>query len=349
MKFLLVLSLVSMALALGDDKRMIEYWQKLKAMDSCWGEENMKQYTVEMKKVIAKCGHEDVPELSLPPFRSTYRFVNTMLNNANHMENQQYKLIEKMLEFMQGNQYNYNRPSYSQYSRNDPDMNNRFYMKQMMQKMMNGDMYDSNYQMNNYRGNSDSSMYKFFDMYKRNRVQRSPNDGEIVFPSLDLGDRLVEKLNEQRHEREAKIGNLTCVMKHLGMLNNENELDLPNMREEMKTYEMPSPWFSQKYGELLETCYEMANNLPADIEEQSIVTGETFGSVNLAKIKMFSNCQRDGEFKLCMNHDIKKKIESNFGPMEEILEQTQLTEYQLFPLVIQLLHGEEMEYMMGEF
>merc|ERR1719445_1056031 len=85
-----------------------------------------------------------------------------------------------------------------------------------------------------YRGNSDSSMYKFFDMYKRNRVQRSPNDGEIVFPSLDLGDRLVEKLNEQRHEREAKIGNLTCVLKHMGWLNNENELDLAGMREEMK-------------------------------------------------------------------------------------------------------------------
>merc|ERR1711962_465308 len=131
----------------------------MKAMDSCWGEENMKQYTVEMKKVIAKCGHEDVPELSLPPFRSTYRFVNTMLNSANHMENQQYKLIEKMLEFMQGNQYNYNRPSYSQYSRNDDNMNNRFYMKQMMQKMMNGDMYDSNYHMDNYGSNSDSKSY----------------------------------------------------------------------------------------------------------------------------------------------------------------------------------------------
>merc|ERR1712243_549087 len=92
----------------------------------------------------------------------------------------------------------------------------------------------------------------------------------------------------------------------------------------------------------------LANNIPADIEEQSVVNGENFGSVILAKIKMFSKCQRNAEFKLCMNHDIKK-IESNFGPMEEILEQTQLTEYQLFPLVIQLLHGEEMEYMMGEF
>jgi len=378
MKFLLVLSLVSMALALGDDKRMIEYWQKLKAMDSCWGEENMKQYTVEMKKVIAKCGHEDVPELSLPPFRSTYRFVNTMLNSANHMENQQYKLIEKMLEFMQENQYNnyIRRECIGLQCRNDYDMNNRNFMKQMMQKMMNGDMYDSNYpttysnnnnnrdfmemfakmfgdnmynKMDNYRSNSDSSMSRFFDMFKRNRVQRAASEDGAVSPSLDLGDRLVEKLNEQRHEMQAKIGNMTCVLKHMGCLNNENELDLAGMREEMKQYTMPSPWFSQKYDQILETCYEMANNLPADIEEQSVVNGENFGSVNLAKIKTFSKCQRDAEFKLCMNHDIKKKIETNFGPMEEILEQTQLTEYQLFPLVIQLLHGEEMEYMMGEF
>merc|ERR1712115_631437 len=124
----------------------------MKALESCWGEENMKLYTVEMKKAIAKCGHEDAPELNLPPFRSTYRFVNSMLNNANHMENQQYKLIEKMLEFMQGNQYNnYNRPSYNQYSRNDPEMNN-------------------------HRSNSDSSMSRFFDMFKRNRVQRAANE-----------------------------------------------------------------------------------------------------------------------------------------------------------------------------
>jgi len=373
MKFLVVLSLVSLAFA-GEDM-MVKNWQKLKAMESCWGEENMKLYTVEMKKAIAKCGHEDAPELSLPPFRSTYRFVNTMLNSANRMENQQYKMIEKMLEFMQGNQYN--RPSYNQYSSNGDNMKNMFFMKQMMQKMMNSDMHDSNYpmtysnnnnnkrdfmemfskmfgdnmynKMDNYGSNSDSSMSRFFDMFKRQRVQRAANDEGVVSPSLDLGDRLVEKLNEQRHEMEAKIGNMTCVLKHMGCLNNENDLDLSGMKEESKQYTMPSPWFSQKYDEILETCYEMANNLPVDIEEQSVVTGETFGSVNLAKIKTFSKCQREAETKLCMNHDIKKKIESNFGPLEEILEQTQLTEYQLFPLVIQLLHGEEMEYMMGEF
>jgi len=254
-------------------------------------------------------------------------------------------------------------------------MRNKFYMKQMLQKMMNGQMYDSNYpttygnennrdfmemftnmfrdnmynKMDNYRSNSDSSVSQFFDMFKRQRVQRAANDEGVVSPSLDLGDRLVEKLTEQRHQMEAKIGNMTCVLKEMGCLNNENEIDLRGMKEETKQYTMPSPWFSQKYDEILETCYEMATNLPHEIEEQSVVTGETFGSVNLAKIKTFSKCQREAETKLCMNQDIKKKIESNFGPLEEILEQTQLTEYQLFPLVIQLLHGEEMEYMMGEF
>merc|ERR1712210_419310 len=51
--------------------------------------------------------------------------------------------------------------------------------------------------------------------------------------------------------------------------------------------------------------------------------------------------------KLCMHQDIKNKVESNFGPMEDILQETQLTEHEFFPLVMQLLHGKEMDYMTG--
>merc|ERR1712156_1235773 len=40
-----------------------------------------------MKKAIAKCSHEDAPELSLPPYRSSYRFVNTMINKGDNYEN----------------------------------------------------------------------------------------------------------------------------------------------------------------------------------------------------------------------------------------------------------------------
>merc|ERR1711936_311492 len=51
--------------------------------------------------------------------------------------------------------------------------------------------------------------------------------------------------------------------------------------------------------------------------------------------------------KLCMNQDIKNKIETNFGPVEEILEsfKYQITENQLFTHVNQLLQGSEEEYM----
>merc|ERR1711971_1454149 len=68
MKLFVVLSLASVAIG-GMDYEMVQKWQKLKAMESCWGEENMKLVMVDMKKAIAKCSHEDAPELSLPPLQ----------------------------------------------------------------------------------------------------------------------------------------------------------------------------------------------------------------------------------------------------------------------------------------
>jgi hypothetical protein len=55
-------------------------------------------------------------------------------------------------------------------------------------------------------------------------------------------------------------------------------------------------------------------------------------------------CFQEGKLRLCMYQDVKNKLEKSFGPLDKILAQTQLTEDQLFPLVIMLLHGEEMEY-----
>merc|ERR1711990_1443589 len=89
MKLFVVLSLASVAIG-GMDYEMTQKWQKLKAMESCWGEENMKLVMVDMKKAIAKCSHEDAPELSLPPYRSAYRFTNTMINKGDEMESMQH-------------------------------------------------------------------------------------------------------------------------------------------------------------------------------------------------------------------------------------------------------------------
>merc|ERR1712179_695412 len=78
-------------------------------------------------------------------------------------------------------------------------------------------------------------------------------------------------------------------MKEMGYLNHQNDLYLHGMKEDLKQYTMPSPWFENRYKEMQRTCYEMATNLPAQIEEQSVVTGETFGSVKMAEVRASSS------------------------------------------------------------
>merc|ERR1712032_75482 len=138
--------------------------------------------------------------------------------------------------------------------------------------------------MDNYRSSYDNKnqmgrMSHFKNMFNSMRFKRAAGD------NLDLGDRLVEKLAEQKHHMEAKIG---------------NNIDIQAMKRDTQKYTMPSEWFKTKYEHLLDTCYEMGTNLPAEIAENSVVTGET-----------------------------------------------QLTEHEFFPLVMQLLHGKEMDYMTG--
>merc|ERR1711872_1084578 len=76
MRFLVLFALVSLALG-WEDQKMTKQWEKMKVLESCWGEENMKKYT---------CNNEDAPELFLPPYRSSYAFVNSILNGADRME-----------------------------------------------------------------------------------------------------------------------------------------------------------------------------------------------------------------------------------------------------------------------
>jgi len=372
MKLLVVLSLTSVALG-GMDYEMVQKWQKLKAMESCWGEENMKLVMVDMKKAIAKCSHEDAPELSLPPYRSAYRFTNTMINKGDDYEhiNDMATMFARMMHQMKKNRNSFS--PYSAMSSNshhgDSKMDTMKMMMQMM-KMKNmmrdndhtyssssynsdsdmfdmfSDMFDNYEQKDNYRSSSDyknpmGRMSQFKNMFNSMRFKRAAGD------NLDLGDRLVEKLAEQKHQMEAKIGNMTCVMKELNVLDASNNIDVQAMKRDIQKYTMPSEWFKNKYEHLLDTCYEMATNLPADIAENSVVTGDSFGTVKLGEVKMFTKCTEKAKTKLCMHQDIKKKVESNFGPMEDILQETQLTEHEFFPLVMQLLHGKEMDYMTG--
>merc|ERR1711931_250020 len=274
MKVFAVLLLASYALAHGGDNyHMFKTWSKTKAMESCWGEDNMKIYTVNMKKAIAKCNQVDAPELELPPYRSVDRFVNVMLSFARQMESNQFDQLYKMMGVINENQYD-----------------------------------------------------------------RRHNDYTYSRP--------------ERYGYENKMDNFQMMMKFKKMMNNMKNDD-SFMNNDMMSfdwmknkYNMPSVWFKNRYEEILDTCHEVATNLPEKLNKQEIVSGE-FGTVNMGQIKSFMSCCKNAKQKLCMNQDIKNKIESNFGPVDEILESFnyQITEDQLFTQVNQLLQGSEDEYM----
>merc|ERR1712117_680661 len=145
----------------------------------------MKLVMVDMKKAIAKCSHEDAPELSLPPYRSSYRFVNTMINKGDNYENinDMATMFAKMMREMKMSNM-MNDHSSSSYHSDDNDMYDMF-----------SEMFDSSSdRMDNYRSSDYSNqmgrMSHFKNMFNNMRYKRAAGD------NLDLGDRLVEKLAE---------------------------------------------------------------------------------------------------------------------------------------------------------
>merc|ERR1712241_1106972 len=130
----------------SEDYKMFMKWAKTKAMESCWGEDNMKIYTVNMKKAVAKCNQQDAPELDLPPFRAINRMINNLVGMANYKEDQhgeiedfkqflQYYEIAKMMN--KDDDGNYHRHiSYKPYSQNHKDGDMGMEKMKMMMMMM---------------------------------------------------------------------------------------------------------------------------------------------------------------------------------------------------------------------
>merc|ERR1712037_213066 len=244
--------------------------------------------------------------------RNTFSPYSSMSSNSHHGDSKM-DTMKMMMQMMKMK----NMMKNDDYSSSSYNSDNAFDMF--------SDMLD---QQSNYKSSSDYNnqmgrMSQFKNMFNSMRFKRAAGD------NLDLGDRLVEKLAEQKHQMEAKIGNMTCVMRELNVLDASNNIDVQAMKRDTQRYTMPSEWFKNKYEHLLGTCYEMATNLPAEIAEISVITGETFGTVKLGEVKMFSKCCEKAKMKLCIHQD------------------TQLTEHEFFPLVMQLLHGKEMDYMTG--
>merc|ERR1719225_2385106 len=275
-----------------------------------------------MKKAVSKCLQVDAPETELPPFRYLNRFTINLVNMAN------------------------NNHGYGYHHNNEDEMMKM--MKMMMRRMMNSDSHDRMDTMDMDHMDFDvfSKMFKSmksnnYDSYKKDDYspmmkrfmggfqKRQADD------SLELNDRLKEKLERLMEDHVSEMSNMTCVLREMNVLDTRNKIDVAAMKADSQNYNMPSEWFKQEYFSILDNCYEVAENQPAELDNMFNMPGMQ----HMGKVKSFLTCKKSAKMRLCMNQDTKKKIETNFGPVEELLQSfnNQINEEQLFFMVNELL------------
>merc|ERR1712107_784344 len=264
-------------------------------------------------------------------------FEKTMMNNY---DSDQYK---DMFDFdssdMYESQSNFEKmmDAYGSKMNEDKMMENMMMYKMQQMQRSNDESSYNPFNKNTYR----ERMAALLQRHKR-QVSRSndPNSAVILPESLDVGDRLADKLKDQQHKMEEEIGNMTCVMREMGVLNEKNELDFNSQKRALDQFNLPNKWFKNRLLNDMEVCNKMAESLPYDYTQQHNFPG----LVNLSQVKAYVKCCKYSKMRTCMYKDVKETLEKNFGSLDKIMEQTQLNEDQLFPLVTQLLHGEEMDY-----
>merc|ERR1712045_627549 len=115
--------------------------------------------------------------------------------------------------------------------------------------------------------------------------------------SLALNDRLKEKLEHMMKEHVEEVSNMTCVLREMNVIDQNNNIDISAMKKDAKQY-----------------------NLPAGLQDKVLPNNYNGPMRNLGKIKSFMNCCKTAKMKLCMYQDTKKKIETNFGPVDQLIE-----------------------------
>merc|ERR1712001_493692 len=169
MKVLLVLAVAAAVSAhSGEDYKMFMKWAKGKAMESCWGEDNMKLLTLNMKKAVSKCMQEDAPELDLPPCRYMNRFTNSLVSMANSRSQDQD--LYKMMKFM------------------------------MMMKMMQ-QVGSDNQDHHNFRDSTGAKYRNNFDHQMIDRMDKEGQYERSEYDNMDMYDMFSKMYNSNKYDK----------------------------------------------------------------------------------------------------------------------------------------------------
>merc|ERR1712018_356546 len=134
-------------------------------------------------------------------------------------------------------------------------------MKMMMKKLFmheqkgNTETYETyGYETSSPFGNMGSKMmnknnkYEMMEqMMKTFMNQRHKRAADDVF---ELGDRLTEKLKQETEKMQAKLGNCSCILQELGMVDASLNLDINKMVKSVEDGEwgtFPDQWLKENH------------------------------------------------------------------------------------------------------
>lgn len=353
MKTLILLLVIGTAIATKPDyfnpKEVAMKWAKHKAMESCFGTEMMKNYMIKTKRAVQKCVGVEAPELNLPFFRSPSRVVYALLNQLEEkQEDQLIKLMagthmmkqqqQQPIQLVVGGQPSSERPN---------DFFKMMMMKYFMKHAGGGGKfndYDVIEEMHKYTGdkkrppfdNMDSTDNMKMEMFKKmlsNKRYRRDVSDELQITQ----NKLTEKLLMEQQEVQQALGNMSCILQEMHMVNKNNDVDI-NAIEQAIDNEEWGPWKDQwvkdHHKQDCRDCYAIAEAAPRSVLEKCPM------GVKWGKIKMFVHCEKMAKWRMCMNHDIKQKLEKHFGNLDELTSATGLPEEALLPLAMKTLYDQ---------
>jgi len=283
----------------GSEYHMMKKWMKTQAMEQCMGAENVKYFKLKEKKAEAKCMGRPTPELDLPMFAAPYKLVNGLLAAKEAQHSHAESGMEGMFK--------------------------KFMMMKMLQEL-------SSQSPRRFRRQADD-----LDESSEEDGNLMDNNDMSDVGELELGDKLIEKLRGMKEKYEAKVGNETCVMQEMGILDDDHEIDLQGMLAHMEQINL-NPWLKERLVQDKTLCYDYAQAIPMNVLEAFPCDPK------LTRAKKFEKCTCKMTMKSCMMYDTRQKVEEHFGKVDDLTTKTGLDEDELLPLVFKLMNGQSHDH-----
>merc|ERR1712018_764671 len=136
-----------------------------------------------------------------------------------------------------------------------------------------------------YGQEDNQDQYKFQNMMKamNSRAKRATDD------LFELGDRLTDKLKQETEEWQAKLGNASCVLKELDIIDQNENLDISGM---VQSVERGDGENSQTNGSRNNTSRTAAPAPPSLILSQKLFSKNALGEKSGEESSCSSNAKK---------------------------------------------------------